>query len=273
MAWTKSPTCSLKMITQELIFIFLLKFEGIRGQFAYVFARAGDVAVLPCKLPSCYGSFWLYSPDRRPLVSEVEHGRVLSSSPRSQRLSLKDDCSLRINLVEAGDAGFFTCGQNGQPGLTVFLTVMTLTSFPPDSDPKGAGPVVLKCSLACYPSSKCTCKPRRLRWMDDEGQERSPARTQQNNCVSFIKVLPGGRTRNYTCQYVEKDGVKVQAHYTAVFKGVSTGGPAGPPAGRTRLINIIRVAVAVSLAIVFVSAVVFAKMKSKRNAAQATTHS
>ncbi|XP_061610856.1 uncharacterized protein LOC133468680 [Phyllopteryx taeniolatus] len=261
------------MTTRELILIFLLQFEAISGQHTYVYARAGDVAVLPCKRSSCSGLSWLYSWDEKSLVHEVVNGRVLTSSARSQRLSVKD-CSLLIDRVKAQDTGYYACEQSGGSTLTVLLTVMTLTSSSPrDSDSTGEGHVILKCSLACWPGMRCSCKQGRLRWMDEEGQELSPQGTQQNNCLSSFKVLPAGRNRNYTCQYVAEDGVKVQAHYTAVFKEVNTRGPGGPPPGRTRLINIIRVAVAVSLVIVFVLAVVHIKTKLRRNTAQDTTRS
>ncbi|XP_061559980.1 uncharacterized protein LOC133416794 isoform X2 [Phycodurus eques] len=242
----------------------------ISGQHTYVFARAGDVAILPCKRSSCSGLGWSYSRDRSPFVREVENGRVLTTSARSQRLSLKDDCSLLVGQVEAEDSGFFTCVQKGQPELNVFLTVMTLTSSSPrDSDSMGEGHVILKCSLACWPGIRCSCRQRRFRWMDAEGQELYPEGTQQKNCVSFFKVLPVCRNRNYACQYVCRDDVKVQAHYTAVFQEVNTRGPGG----RTRLINIIQVAVAVSLVIVFVLAVVHIQTKLRRNTAQDTTGS
>ncbi|XP_061609700.1 uncharacterized protein LOC133468162 [Phyllopteryx taeniolatus] len=256
------------MTTRELILIFLLQFEAISGQHTYVYARAGDVAVLPCKRSSCSGLSWLYSWDEKPLVREVENGRVLTSSARSQRLSVKD-CSLLIDRVKAQDTGYFACQQSGGSTLTVLLTVMTLmSSIPWDSDPMQDGHVLLKCSLACYPGMKCSCGSGKLRWMDEEGQELSPQGTQQNNCLSSFKVLPAGRNRNYTCQYVAEDGVKVQAHYTAVSKEVNTKGPRDSPPGPNLLIIIIGAAVAVLMLIVVIVSIVLVKITSRRNSAR-----
>ncbi|XP_061560392.1 uncharacterized protein LOC133416993 [Phycodurus eques] len=268
MTSTKSSTCSLKMTTRELILIFLLQFEAISGEVTLVYARAGDVAVLPCKCSSCSGLVWLYSWDENPLVREVENGRVLTSSARSQRLSVKD-CSLLIDRVKPQDTGYFACEQSGGgSSLTVLLTVMTLmSSIPWDSDPMQDGHVLLKCSLACYPGMRCSCGSGKLRWMDDEGQELSPQGTQQN-CFSSVKVLPAGRNRNYTCQYVAEDGVKVQAHYTAVSKEVNTKGPGDPPPGRNLLSIIIGAAVTVLMLIVVIVSIVLVKMTSRRNSAQ-----
>ncbi|XP_061668848.1 uncharacterized protein LOC133496834 [Syngnathoides biaculeatus] len=267
MTWTKTSTRSPKMTAQELILIFLLQFEVVRGQFTYVYARAGDVAILPCNRSSCSGLSWLYSRDQSALVREADNGRVLTTSPRSQRLTLMNDCSLVINRLEADDAGFFSCQQSERLSVDVLLTVMTLTSSsPPDSDAVEEGHVVLKCTLACYASVKCQCGSGKLYWVDDEGQELSPEGIQQSNCLSFFRVLPSGRSRKYTCQYVDKDGVKVQAHYASIIKEVNTKGPGGPPPGSNLLIIIIGAAVAVLMLVIV--AVVLVKMKSRRNAAQ-----
>ncbi|XP_077367246.1 uncharacterized protein LOC144010691 [Festucalex cinctus] len=262
-----------KMNTQELILIFLLHFEVMSGQAAEVFARAGDVAVLPCKQPSCSGIDWLYSWDESLPEHEVRKGQVVTSSPRRQRLSLQHDCSLRIDHVMAEDVGYYGCKKDGHLQLNIFLTVMTLT--PQDSD--SMTDVLLKCSLTCYLGPRCRCGPRDLRWMDEDDEELSSDHIEQDYCVSFLKVPPVSRKRNYKCQYVEVGKVKVQAEYTANSTEESTRGPEGPVGldgpgapqpDRTRLINIIRLAVAILIlvGVVMSAVVVEIKLRQKRQA-------
>ncbi|XP_061668832.1 uncharacterized protein LOC133496825 isoform X3 [Syngnathoides biaculeatus] len=109
------------MTSKEFILIFLLQCEGIRGQTIEIFARAGDVATLPCLRSSCSRLAWLYSRDEGNVLREVKDGQVQASSDRSQRLSLNDDCSLMIAQVTGEDAGSFTCLQDGSLVVTVLL--------------------------------------------------------------------------------------------------------------------------------------------------------
>ncbi|XP_061668309.1 uncharacterized protein LOC133496573 isoform X2 [Syngnathoides biaculeatus] len=235
--------------------------RGIRGQTIEIFARAGDVATLPCLRSSCSRLAWLYSRDEGNVLREVKDGQVQASSDRSQRLSLNDDCSLMIAQVTGEDAGSFTCLQDGSLVVTVLLSVMTLTmSSPPVSDPMGKDKVVLKCSLACYPAPMCICRPGRLRWMDGEGGELR-ARSIRRNCVSILEIFPVD-LKKYTCQYISQNNVQVQAQYRAAEE------PGDPSPGHTRLINIIRLTFSVLLVIVAVVAVVLIMMKSRRNAPQ-----
>ncbi|XP_061668831.1 uncharacterized protein LOC133496825 isoform X2 [Syngnathoides biaculeatus] len=237
--------------------------RGIRGQTIEIFARAGDVATLPCLRSSCSRLAWLYSRDEGNVLREVKDGQVQASSDRSQRLSLNDDCSLMIAQVTGEDAGSFTCLQDGSLVVTVLLSVMTLTiSSLPVSDPMGKNKVVLKCSLTCYPAPMCICRPGRLRWMDEEGGELRPRTIKQNNCVSILKIFPIDVKRKYTCQYIRRNDVWVQAQYRASEE------PGDPPPGYIRHINIIRVTFSVLLLVIAVVAIVLIKMKLRRNAAQ-----
>ncbi|KAM9778254.1 uncharacterized protein ACBT44_000141 isoform 5-T7 [Syngnathus typhle] len=281
MTWTKSSTCSLKMIIRDLFLIVLLQFEVASCQATEIFLKAGDEVTLPCERTSCADLEWVSGQDGSLTSTEVRDGRVVSSSPRSQRLSLKADCSLLIKRVTAEDAGFFTCQQGGQYDFNFVLTVMTVKlSSPQDSDP---GHVVLECSLACWPSYNCRCRAGGLRWMNERDETLSPLRTESNHCVSFLEVLPVGHESNYTCQYVDENHVQVQAQYTAVFTEVDAGGPrdttevdAGvprdtrPPPERNTLFIIIGAAVAVLMLLVILVVVILVRRKSRRDADHGT---
>ncbi|XP_077367247.1 uncharacterized protein LOC144010692 [Festucalex cinctus] len=255
-----------KMNTQELILIFLLQFEVISGETAHVFARVGDVVVLPCKQPSCSHINWWYTWHGSSIVCKAKNGQVVTRSPRCQRLSLNDDCSLLIDGVTAEDVGVFICERDGRLQLEVLLTVLTLTLQ--DSNSMGDGHVVLKCSLVCHPGPRCQCWEKGLRWMAEGDEELSSDRIEQNNCTSFLKVPPVSRKRNYRCQYVEGGDVKVQAQYTVNSTENSPSGSGAPQPDRTRLINIIRLAVAILIlvGVVAVAIVVKIKLRQKRQA-------
>lgn len=82
------------------------------------------MARLPCNDLACDRLSWFYSRDQSGVVREVKDGQVLTSSPRSQRLSLTEDCSLLIHKVVAEDGGYFVC-ESRQQERTLVLMVMT----------------------------------------------------------------------------------------------------------------------------------------------------
>ncbi|KAM9778249.1 uncharacterized protein ACBT44_000141 isoform 2-T2 [Syngnathus typhle] len=269
MTWTKSSTCSLKMIIRDLFLIVLLQFEVASCQTTEIFLKAGDEVTLPCERTSCADLEWVSGRDGSLTSTEVRDGRVLSSSPRSQRLSLKADCSLLIKRVTAEDAGYFRCQQGGQHDFDFVLTVMTVKpSSPLQSDLMRDGHLVLECSLACWPTYNCRCRAGGLRWMNERDEPLSPLRTESNHCLSFLKVLPVGRESKYTCQYVDRNDVQVQSQYTAVFTEVDAGVPRDtrPPPERNTLFIIIGAAVAVLMLLVILVVVILVRRKSRRDA-------
>ncbi|XP_068505253.1 uncharacterized protein [Syngnathus scovelli] len=264
MTGTKSSTSSLKMIIRDLFLIFLLQFEVASCRITDFFAKAGHEVTLPCERASCAGLRWMYSQDQSLSRAEVNDGQVLSSSPRSQRLSLKDDCSLLIKRVTAEDAGYFTCQQDGHHHYNFVLTVMTVKpSSPQDSDLMKDGHVVLECFLACWPANDCRCRKGGLRWMNERNETLSPLRNASNHCATFLEALAVGRESKYTCQYVFRDDVKVQVQYTAVFTKVDAGGPADR---NTLLFIIIRAVVIVLMLLVLIVVVILVRRKSRRDA-------
>ncbi|XP_057678079.1 uncharacterized protein LOC130907246 [Corythoichthys intestinalis] len=247
------------MIERQFILLFLLLFKVIRGEDTNIYVAAGDVATLPCRMASCSDLEWSYAPGYDPPIKEVKDGRVEIRSSRSGRLSVKDDCSLLIQGVTADDAGLFKC-QLHDPNERVFLTVMTLTwsSWDPTKDGEG----VLKCSVACWPVRECRCG--RFRWRDGEDREFPKERFRQDHCESTFTVPPVDRDRNYTCQYVRNEEVRVRAWHTFDFPSVNEEGPAAPGLDRNVLIGIGAGAAVLTLALVLVAVLV----KSRRNTSQ-----
>ncbi|XP_051908159.1 uncharacterized protein LOC127591906 isoform X3 [Hippocampus zosterae] len=243
--------------------------QVVSGKLTDVFARAGDVAILPCKNSACDRLHWFYSLDQSGLVREVKDGQVVTSSARSQRLSLTEDCTLLIHNVVAADGGYFVCELAGQQERNVVLMVMTLTpSFPPMG---GEDHLFLECSLTCWPAKSCRCLEGGLRWSDEQGEALSPLSTEQTNCVSNLKVIPVSYEKKYTCEYVKSGHVEVQVQYTAALTKGNTRGPESPgaPPPDSKFFIIIGAAGGgILILIIVVVAIILVKIKSRKNAGQ-----
>ncbi|XP_074471424.1 uncharacterized protein LOC141755950 isoform X3 [Sebastes fasciatus] len=214
----------------ELILIFVLQFEGISGEFSYLYNRPGEDVILPCATaspsdPTCSIVKWLYNRDQSLTLIVVEKGNVRQSSARADRLSVETNCSLVINNINAEDVGFYTCRQGSSinQDAFVFLSVLTVSPSPPDADPKRDGEVTLECSLLTH-SDLLPCRLNSIRWLDEtgavlRGEGVGYSFLGQSKCVSSLTVKrQSGHNRKYTCQLVnEQNNVEIQADYTPDF--------------------------------------------------------
>ncbi|XP_043963109.1 uncharacterized protein LOC122825669 [Gambusia affinis] len=149
---------------------------------------------------------------------EVHRGMV-QSSPRSARMSLDRKCSLIINNITAEDVGRYSCGYNTD----VYLNMMIISSSVPDVDPTKNEEITLFCSLLRSILSG-SCPDKSFLWLNETGSELTGEGDEykyggQFVCVSSLTVNLQSR-RRFTCQFVEGNKVKIEAHY----------GSEGPPA-------------------------------------------
>ncbi|XP_047428993.1 uncharacterized protein LOC124998619 isoform X2 [Mugil cephalus] len=213
----------------EMILVLFLQFEGVRGGEVFVYYRPGSDVMLPCDhvLSTCYNISWFYNRDISKTIGEVDSGKVKVSA-RASRLSLSSNCSLVINNVAAEDAGLYTCrpGRTNDLDTRVYLNILTISPSPADADPKMDGNVTLKCSLLRY-GGLPRCQLNSIRWLNESGAELDGARFEvdgQKNCVSYLTVKhQSGDNSGYTCQFVDRGSVKIEAHYTPVFLGAGGG--------------------------------------------------
>ncbi|XP_029966130.1 uncharacterized protein LOC115401890 isoform X2 [Salarias fasciatus] len=215
-----------QMASLRVFLILLLRFEGIRGDNSYyLYQRPGDDVLLPCLQASlsdtgCSGINWLYHKDGRTFL-DVRNGEVEKSSPRAARLTLHTNCSLIINNITAEDAGryIFLNTKDLTRNTQVFLNILTISPSSTDTDPNKDGEVTLSCSLFKLDGQ---CEPRSLHWVNETGAELVGEGDGfkyegQKNCVSFLTVKnQTEHSRRYTCQYVDRTGVKIEAHYSTV---------------------------------------------------------
>ncbi|XP_015247774.1 PREDICTED: uncharacterized protein LOC107095917 [Cyprinodon variegatus] len=214
------------MLGLELILIVVLQFEGTRGDFKYY--RSGDDVILPCSSSSssssCSTVNWFYDRDSNiNHQQQIKDGKVVPS-PRAARLNVDSNCSLIINNITAEDAGSYYCrlGSGSTYDGSVFLNVLTISPSSPDAEPTKDGDVTLQCSMKKF-SQSSPCPVNSFHWLDETGTKLSVFQ-KDSGCISYLNVQHKSITnRKYTCQFVEKNSIKVEAHYTAAFKGAFPG--------------------------------------------------
>ncbi|MEQ2317085.1 hypothetical protein AMECASPLE_039145, partial [Ameca splendens] len=205
----------------------LAAFSGTSGGELHLYHRAGDDVVLPCRSSSssysCSNVNWFYTRDTNfPL--EVKDGKAVESSPRAARLNVDSNCSLIIKNITAEDAGCYFCrlGSGNIYDDSLLLSVLTISPSPPDADPTEDGDVTLHCSLVRY-RSLGPCPENSLLWVDETGTgltgEGVGFKFRQTGCDSYLTVkLQSSSNRRYSCQFVEGNTVKIEAHYPFVLE-------------------------------------------------------
>ncbi|XP_043963390.1 uncharacterized protein LOC122825877 [Gambusia affinis] len=179
----------------------------------HLYHRAGDEAVLPCNRPSssdsCSSVDWIYQRNKNMNRKQEVHRGMVQSSPRSARMSLDRKCSLIINNITAEDVGRYSCGYNTD----VYLNMMIISSSLPAVDPTKNEEITLLCSLMRLGS----CPDKSLLWLNETGSELTGEGDEyksggQFGCVSSLTVNLQS-SRRFTCQFVEGNKVKIEAHY------------------------------------------------------------
>ncbi|XP_008395358.1 uncharacterized protein LOC103457170 [Poecilia reticulata] len=197
-------------------FVYLNVLSVNRGEPVDMYYRGGDEAVLPCNRnsssDSCSAVDWFHKRNENiDIQPEVRRG-IVQSSPRSASMSLDRNCSLIINNINAEDAGWYRCSYNSD----VYLNLLIISSSPPDADPTKNGDITLLCSLVRF-SGFSSCPDKSLLWLNETGSELTGEGDGyksggQFGCVSNLTVNLQS-SRRFTCQFVERNKVKVEAHY------------------------------------------------------------
>ncbi|XP_030577974.1 uncharacterized protein LOC115774725 [Archocentrus centrarchus] len=214
------------MALLELFLIFVLQFEGISGETQYFYHRPGNDVILPCGKENypCSIIHWSYHKHQSHTIDVVRKGQVEESSARSSRLSVYSDCSLSIKNITAEDAGQYNClyERNGLPFTLseVILNILTVSASPSHTDSQRDGDVTLECSLFRFYDLP-PCEQDSIRWVDETGTVLLNSFSNNEDlmkCVSLLTVNhQSGHNKRYTCQFVEENSVKIEAHYPPVL--------------------------------------------------------
>ncbi|XP_027896519.1 uncharacterized protein LOC114158827 [Xiphophorus couchianus] len=219
-----------------LVLVVVLQFEGTRGGKIHLYHREGENVVLPSERPSsdypCSNIFWLYNRNKRTIQLELEHGKVVQSSPRASRSNMDSNCSLTINNITADDAGLYDYIPD--PGTSsdhfVYLSVLTISVADPTKED-----FTLQCSLWRY-DNLGPCPEKSFLWLDETGTELTSSRddySSRQKCFSSLTVKHQSDTNTrFTCQFIEGNKVKVEAQYTEVHLYHRAGDEAVLPCNR-----------------------------------------
>ncbi|KAM9703371.1 uncharacterized protein ACNS7B_002099 [Menidia menidia] len=169
----------------SLILILMLHFTAAATGQSYprFLVKAGYEVSLPCKTETNYqqncGQFsWLFASKTNSQTKTLfEYGKI---QPKSDRLTVTEDCSLLIKEVTDLDVGHYTCRefesgrQVSQSG--VFLSVVHMTEH------QNKDWVTLFCSVLEHRSCEHS-----VEWLQEDGDKMSSdERTQSYSCSAAL---------------------------------------------------------------------------------------
>ncbi|XP_035854782.1 uncharacterized protein LOC118494582 [Sander lucioperca] len=194
-----------RRIQITLFVILMLQFTAVAGQNPLSFTvRAGDEVTLPCEnviSQDCSSTTWLSSrKGETTTVALIELGQIKDGIPKakSDRLSLREKCSLVIKNVTEEDVGRYTCrqfyrsGQQQGPDAVVHLSVVNMTEQKNTDDT-----VTLFCSVLTY--SGCD---HSVKWLY-EGDEND-VKITPHTCSASVSFPPHLHQKLLKCNVTDK---------------------------------------------------------------------
>ncbi|XP_075883004.1 uncharacterized protein LOC142888514 isoform X2 [Nelusetta ayraudi] len=182
-------------------------------------ATIGDDVVLPCRIPdikSCSSVSWTKAGDLTSQV--VSAGRV--TPPNNHKLSLQQDCSLRVSQVTYDDARTYICS-NGVQNTNVSLYIVALNIVNASKE----GTVELHCSLNTYKGySPCKNRNIHIEWSwEDNTPLKGHRFIFENPSECFSKLLihlkPTDHQRKWKCRLFQNSTLKAAISKTTTIQG------------------------------------------------------
>ncbi|TDH00740.1 hypothetical protein EPR50_G00191550 [Perca flavescens] len=187
--------------------MFVSSSTEVAGQnLLYITVRAGDEVTLPCEnviiQDKCSSTTWLSSrKGEAAAVTLIDFGQINDEIPKakSDRLSVKEKCSLVIKKVTEEDAGRYTCRQFYRPGgpqqgpdAVVHLSVVTMEEQKNTDDT-----VTLICTVLTYAGCDHSVK-----WLY-EGNENDVEITPLT-CSASVSFPPHLNQKLLKCKVTDK---------------------------------------------------------------------
>ncbi|XP_041660855.1 uncharacterized protein LOC121521166 [Cheilinus undulatus] len=171
---------------------FAARADGIKD--LYITARVGDDATLTCEnvlrdQPNCSSTTWTDS-FKNPAEELVKHGQIKRPGSKSDRLAVREDCSLVIKKVTHEDVGRYSCQQytsGGKHGddAQVDLSVLTMTEI-------SKKPKQLRCHVI---SNQCIHK---VKWLYKHTDVKQM--TTQTHCFTDLTLEPHHNIDSLQCE-------------------------------------------------------------------------
>ncbi|XP_039638070.1 uncharacterized protein LOC120546884 isoform X2 [Perca fluviatilis] len=199
------------------LFGILLQFTAVTGQHLST-VRDGDDVTLTCEnvvdgQVNCDRTNWVFRGSRSEDVDLVTRGKIVErDKAKSDRLSVRETCSLVIKKVTVQDVGLYHC-QQLKPGQEVADTQIELSVINMEEYEDG-GRVELSCSV----STREVCR-HTVKWLyegkDADGDIRSTdMQTSQSKCsvtgTFFISNLKQKYQELFKCELTDGYTGKVQ---------------------------------------------------------------
>ncbi|XP_035851091.1 uncharacterized protein LOC116056199 [Sander lucioperca] len=263
-----------RRIQITLFVILMLQFTAVAGQNPLSFTvRAGDEVTLPCENvinQDCSSTTWLSSrKGETTTVALIEHGQIKDGIPKakSDRLSLREKCSLVIKNVTEEDVGRYTCrqfyrsGQQQGPDTVVHLSVVNMEELKNTDDT-----VTLICSVLTY--SGCD---HSVKWLY-EGDEND-VKITPHTCSASVSFPPHLHQKLLKCNVTDKKNgntllCNVGPQSSHKKTGNTTVGTDNTPTTPDWLLYIIVAVGVTALLAAIIIVVVIRRKKTKRNNTQ-----
>ncbi|XP_044025120.1 uncharacterized protein LOC122863072 isoform X2 [Siniperca chuatsi] len=201
------------------LFLMLLHFAAVTGQYSSFVVRDGDEVTLPCENVTynqneCEHTNWLFSgAGNTPPVELVGLGQIhKNAKAKSDRLSVTANCSLLIKKVTAQDVGRYSCrelklGQQQGQDAHVYLSVINIDEYEDHEK------VTFSCSVSTY--GWCS---QRVKWLfkgKDVDKDIRDVKTSQDYCLANVLFMTShyiyaSRYRLFMCEATNIYTGKVQ---------------------------------------------------------------
>ncbi|XP_076591531.1 uncharacterized protein LOC143323532 [Chaetodon auriga] len=147
-----------------------------RKEALFVYRTLHSDVLLPCTnllSPDCSLVSWtFFKMGQMRYTQEVIGGRVRADSDKFSRMSVTSNCSLHLRDLRVDDSGSYVCQKSGNVVGSIYVSLLTITSFSTISDLQPGGNLTLNCILFTYydaGSCKSYSSVFNLSWAAEDG--------------------------------------------------------------------------------------------------------